>query len=40
MGKCCLAGEQRDLVSQQKVVAETGSAVQTAVSMIQPVNAE
>ncbi len=28
-----------DLVTQQKVVAETGSAVQTAVSMLQPVKA-
>lgn len=35
MGKCWLAGEQSKLFSQQKVVAETSSAVQTAASVMQ-----
>lgn len=39
MGKCWLAREQRDVVSQQRVV-EACSAVQTAVSVMQPVKAE
>lgn len=40
MGKCWLAREQRDVVSHQRVTAETGSAVQTTVSVMQPVEAE
>lgn len=40
-GEWLVQGGQRDPVSQQqKVAAETGSSVQTAVSMMQPVKAE